>query len=121
MVRARTTAVMLCVTALVLVVVALAVGGARPGRHPDGSVVADTGCADILLLVVPGNAEGTHQTPTGPGPVESRFAAAYVANAQRNGRTVTQQVIDFRSAPLSTLRPGRGGPANKVIGKTKML
>lgn len=79
-------------------------------------LAATPSCADVLLVLVPGDGEGAGSTPVSAGPTVGRFRDTYLRQAQVAGRTVDTRVVSYRTRSLATLRPANpSAPANRSI------
>lgn len=97
---------------LVSSVVALAMLGTlvaavydRSAGSPEARLAATAGCADVLLVLVPGNGEGAGTTPVSAGRTVGRVRDVYLREAKASGRTVETRVVPYRTRGLAVLRP----------------
>lgn len=94
------------------------------GRDADRSPVQATptaGCAEALLVLVAGNAEGNSTRPTGVGRTMGYFKERFLARARSAGRTVEVRTIDYRTASTSALGSSTSDRrADRVITATRV-
>lgn len=102
-------------TALVVLSALLVVRYDGDGRS-EVSLATSASCADVLLVLAPGNGEGAGTTPVSAGQTMGRFRDVYLREAARYGRTVETRVVPHRTRSLNWLRPSNpSAPARRSI------